>query len=166
MLELYLDFFKIGYSVGISIIGLSLVYHFMVEVAGWKKYTLSKNHSPSMRDLYIQMRSACVNYFLLFPIVYSIFKNHMVITDQNEIDEFYSKIYYKIPVLIVAVIIGYIWNWVIHYYCHNIGFLYIQFHKKHHVLVNKMTPFSSWCDTFTEFIIFECFGFFMLPFLI
>ena len=162
----YLDFFKIGYSVAFSVFGLSLFYHFMVEIGGWKKYTLAKNHSPSLHDLYIQMRSACVNYFLLFPIFFSLFKKTMVITDQREIDEFYSQFYIKFPILIAAVILGYIWNYIIHYYCHHNGFLYKLYHKKHHVLVNKMTPFSSWCDTFTEFIVLECFGFFILPFLI
>jgi len=166
MIGHYLDFFKIGYSVGLSIFGLSLFYLYMVKYGGWRKYILSKNYSPSLNDLYIQARSAAVNYFILFPIIYTIFKKHIVITDQKEIDEFYSKIIFKFPIIIAVVILGYIWNWIIHYYCHNIRFLYILFHKKHHVLVHKSTPFSSWCDSNTEFIIFECFGFFIMPLIV
>ncbi len=40
---------------------------------------------------------------------------------------------------------------------------YARFHKRHHLLINRMTPYSAFLDTTLEFVAMEVVGGFLLP---
>jgi len=61
-----------------------------------------------------------------------------------------------------SVLLGYVWRAVAHRVLHTPA-LYARFHKKHHCIVGRMTPWSAFLDTTLEFVVMEVVGTFCLP---
>lgn len=118
----------------------------------------------SRKDLLRQANASAFDLLFLLPvsvIVAERFNLQLLLTKQDEITIFYSSpvAWLKIP---LGMFIGLICRMFVHRVLHMPQF-YKSIHKMHHIVPERMTPFSTFNDHPIEFILMEVIGTFLLP---
>lgn len=123
----------------------------------WKVEDVATHVVGSARDLFILLP-----LFVLF--VTGVCRATLVLTNPERIASFYVSFlsYLMIP---VSILISHFFRALSHQLFHH-RYLYKHVHKKHHLRPCHITPFSTYYDTITEFLVMEAFGSFVLPLLL
>lgn len=151
----FLTLWTVYFSLGVlMMIYLKQNSKYLLVPAKWGQCDLLSQINSSARDL-IVLLPLCVfivQQFKCFPLI---------LTDNQKISSFYRSplTWISIP---IGILVGLIIRGAVHRMLH-LPLFYKRIHKIHHIIPEKMTPFSTFNDHPLEFVFMEFIGTFLLP---